>query len=214
VALAARHGPGAASLWDACDGPETSGAAASFTSLACACGSDRGARGCSRTSGGGTAGQGDHVRPHRRRAASYAAVKRRLFLGDGRAVAPAVVNTGEAFGRALALDLEALGTRVGRVGAGDDADYRLLEARSDVAGARVRAVVPGDELILGTRLPGRHNAENALAAADPLGLHRDTVLDVLAAFPACRDAGSAWPRATRSRSWSTSPIPRPPSARC
>ena len=117
--------------------------------------------------------------------AGYAAVKRRLFLGAGRAVPLAVVNTGQAFGRDLSDELEAGGTTVARVGweAGDP--YRVLDARSHRGGARLRVLAAGRELVVETRLPGRHNAENALAAlaaADLLGVPRTASVAALAGF--------------------------------
>lgn len=126
----------------------------------------------------------EHQERHRDMAA-YGAIKRRLFVGDGRVVPRAVVNVDAAFGRGLADELRAMGAIVAAFGSGPEADHRVLEARWDAVGATVRIATPTGEVLLRTLLPGSHNAENvcaALAACDLLGLPRDRALRALGSF--------------------------------
>lgn len=117
---------------------------------------------------------------------AYGQAKRRLFLGAGRVVPLAVVNADDAFGRALAADATVAGAAVATFGSTSVAGYRALEVRSALSGATVRARTPGGELVLRTRLPGRHNAENALAAlaaCDLLGVPRPVAVSAIESFP-------------------------------
>ena len=108
--------------------------------------------------------------------AAYAQAKRRAFLDDdGRAVPSAVVGIDDAHGRALASELAAAGATVATVGGAEAAAYRVRDVRSELDGAEVRADTPAGPLELALRLPGSHNARNALAAlaaCDLLGVDR------------------------------------------
>ena len=89
----------------------------------------------------------------------YFAAKRRLFVEGERP--PAAVNIGDDYGRVLADELRALGHKpLLTFGFADDADLRPDELELDAGGARLRA--GGVELR--TRLRGRFNVENVLAA--------------------------------------------------
>jgi UDP-N-acetylmuramoyl-L-alanyl-D-glutamate--2,6-diaminopimelate ligase len=117
---------------------------------------------------------------------SYAAAKRRLFLDEGRAVPAAVINVDGPFGRLLARDLRAAGAAVAAVGVRHGADYRVIDVRNELRACAVRALTPSGETTFTLRMPGRHNAENALAAlagCDLLGVPRDRALDRLSAMP-------------------------------
>jgi UDP-N-acetylmuramoyl-L-alanyl-D-glutamate--2,6-diaminopimelate ligase len=116
----------------------------------------------------------------------YAAAKRRLFLGDGAVVPAAVVNADGPFGRALAADLAAAGAAVATVGTRHGADYRVLDVVSALRSAEVRARTPAGEAAISLATPGRHNAENALAAlaaGDLLGVPQERVLAALPSVP-------------------------------
>jgi UDP-N-acetylmuramoyl-L-alanyl-D-glutamate--2,6-diaminopimelate ligase len=89
----------------------------------------------------------------------YFAAKRRLFVEGERP--PAAVNVGDAHGRRLADELRALGHEsLLTFGFADDADLRPVELELDADGARFRA----GGIELWTRLRGRFNVENVLAA--------------------------------------------------
>lgn len=114
---------------------------------------------------------------------AYGALKRRAFLRDGAHVEAAVVGVDQDFGRELAADLERAGARVRRVGAEEGAGLRLVDSRWRDGHALVRASDSGEPLELSLRLPGRHNALNALMAlalTEALGVPRATALDALA----------------------------------
>lgn len=116
----------------------------------------------------------------------YAQAKRRLFLGDGRAVRRAVVNVDGAIGRRLAEDLAGAGSEVLTVGSRPPADLLLLDADWGLQRGWLRARCQGQTLELEHRLPGRHNAANvlvALATCDLLGLERARVLAALGETP-------------------------------
>jgi UDP-N-acetylmuramoyl-L-alanyl-D-glutamate--2,6-diaminopimelate ligase len=116
----------------------------------------------------------------------YGEVKRSLFVKGGEAVRLAVVDTGEAFGAELARDLERLGTRVVRVGAGPGADYRIRAARWDLRRAELELDTPTGPLTLETNLPGDYNARNLAAVVglgDALGVARPVLDEVLASHP-------------------------------
>jgi UDP-N-acetylmuramoyl-L-alanyl-D-glutamate--2,6-diaminopimelate ligase len=128
----------------------------------------------------------DHLDRHGTMRA-YGEAKRRLFLREHTTVWLAVVGVDDAFGRALARDLEGRRARVLRVAAGTAADYRLEGLVWDAGRAHLTAQAAGERLELVTRLPGEHNALNALIAlalADGLGLPRAAALAALAETPA------------------------------
>ncbi len=117
----------------------------------------------------------------------YGAAKRRLFIGGARTVPLAAVNVDSTFGRELAQDLRAAGATVATFGSTKHAQYRVLNATWDAAGARLCLGTPSDGVLrLSTRLPGWHNAENiaaALAACDLLGMARGDSLPALKNMP-------------------------------
>jgi len=115
----------------------------------------------------------------------YGALKRRLFVRDGRAVSRAVVNVDGDFGRRLASEIERRGGQVARVGFAADADYRVDGVEWDLRRARVLISAPLGALVLATRLPGRYNACNvaaALATADLLGIERAVTVPVISSY--------------------------------
>ena len=123
----------------------------------------------------------DHLHRHGSLAA-YAGAKRRLFVHDGATVERAVVNTEGEAGRALADELAAAGAQVARIGD----DYFVRGVAWDVRSASVRLATPGGDVALDLRLPGPHNAVNAvtvLATCDLLGVAREQTLAALTAFP-------------------------------
>jgi UDP-N-acetylmuramoyl-L-alanyl-D-glutamate--2,6-diaminopimelate ligase len=112
----------------------------------------------------------------------YGAAKRRMFVRGGVCVPVAVVNVDDRFGAALAEAVSARGGRVVRYGGARAADYRLADCRWSVAEGRLSAHTPRGRVELSTRLPGRHNALNALAAlalADALDIPRARALPAL-----------------------------------
>jgi UDP-N-acetylmuramoylalanine-D-glutamate ligase len=116
----------------------------------------------------------------------YGAAKRRLFVRGSACVPVAVVNVDGEFGKAVARDVEARGGAVLRYGEAPDADYRLETCRWTLDSGWLAARTPRGPLELETRLPGRHNALNALAAAalaDALGVPRDTAAAAIGATP-------------------------------
>ena len=69
------------------------------------------------------------------------------------------------------------------MGAGGDADYRIAGARWSLRESEITIETPFGRVGLSTRLPGVHNAMNAisvLALAEGLGLARETTLTALA----------------------------------
>ncbi len=93
---------------------------------------------------------------------AYFDAKRRLFVEpgpEGRRP-PAAVNVGDAHGRRLADELRSLGERPLTYGIVDDADVRADELEVTAGGSRLVA----DGIALETRLRGRFNVENVLAA--------------------------------------------------
>lgn len=126
----------------------------------------------------------DHLHRHGTMEA-YAACKRRLFVRP-EAVAPlAVVGVDDDFGRELAADLERAGSRVARVGMAPATDYRLLSCEWDLNTCRLRAATPDGETELTLRMPGRHNALNALSALAAADLAGVTRADAIEAIGAC-----------------------------
>lgn len=124
----------------------------------------------------------DHLHRHGSMAA-YAEAKRRLFVRGDRAVALAVVNGDDGFGRRLAAEVRDRGGRAVTYARERPADYRLGAGAWSVDRATVSLDTPRGEVRLETRLPGPHNAENvaaALAVADCLGVPRSASVSALA----------------------------------
>jgi UDP-N-acetylmuramyl tripeptide synthase len=127
----------------------------------------------------------DHLERHETLTA-YAGVKRRLFVRGDRAAGIAVLDARDPVGALFALEVEARGGRAVRVGSEAGADVRLLGAGWSLTEARLLISLRGERLDVRTRLPGPHNAGNALlalAAADALGLELERILDVLERTP-------------------------------
>ena len=127
----------------------------------------------------------DHMSRHGSMAA-YGACKRRLFIRDGRAVSAAAVGIDQPFGRELASELDALGSRVVRFGVHRDADVRVVASVATEAGSEVRIATAAGERVLRTPLVGRHNALNlagALALAAALGGDLDGAARSISAAP-------------------------------
>jgi UDP-N-acetylmuramoyl-L-alanyl-D-glutamate--2,6-diaminopimelate ligase len=103
----------------------------------------------------------------------YFDAKRRLFVEGERP--PAAVNVGDDYGRRLAEELRALGHEpLLTFGTADDADIRPEQLELDGNGARLRA----GGIELRTRLRGRFNVENVLAAVAVsrlLGVENDAI---------------------------------------
>jgi len=124
----------------------------------------------------------DHYERHGTMRA-YGEAKRRIALREDAAAEALVLGAGGAYGRALVADCRARGAAVDTYGRRRDADYRLATWRWEDGRSRIAARVRGEGLELATRLPGRHNALNALAAlavADRLGMGREAALGALA----------------------------------
>jgi UDP-N-acetylmuramoyl-L-alanyl-D-glutamate--2,6-diaminopimelate ligase len=90
----------------------------------------------------------------------YWAAKRRLF--EALEPTAALVNLDDEQGRRLAAELPGATTYALRDPA---ADYRAVHPLPAGSGTRFELAGPEGALPLGTRLPGRHNVYNALAAA-------------------------------------------------
>jgi UDP-N-acetylmuramoyl-L-alanyl-D-glutamate--2,6-diaminopimelate ligase len=106
---------------------------------------------------------------------AYFDAKRRLFVDGVDGWRPsAAVNVADSYGRRLADELLGLGERPLTFGLADDADIRPDALELTAAGARFTA----DGIALRTRLRGRFNVENvlaAVAAARLLGIDADSV---------------------------------------
>ncbi len=125
----------------------------------------------------------DHLNRHRTMEA-YGAAKRALFVRDAETVPVAALNADDELGRAIADDVEDRGGRAIRYGTDAGAEYRIMGCRWGLREAEVEIDSPDGPIGLVTRLPGAHNAHNAvsvLAMADGLGLPRDPTLAALAA---------------------------------
>jgi UDP-N-acetylmuramoyl-L-alanyl-D-glutamate--2,6-diaminopimelate ligase len=108
----------------------------------------------------------DHLDFHRDME-DYFQAKRRLFVGD--CAPPAAVNVDDVYGRRLAEELEAQGAPLVTFGFAEDAEIRPVELDLTTSPTELTA---GD-IRLRTRLRGRFNVENvlaALAAARLLGI--------------------------------------------
>jgi UDP-N-acetylmuramoyl-L-alanyl-D-glutamate--2,6-diaminopimelate ligase len=114
----------------------------------------------------------DHLDFHRD-IESYFRAKRRLFesLGSSYHLQPkegakrAVVNLDDPYGRRLRDDLKGSGrTEVVTYGFGAGADFRAAGVEVGPHGSKFTLLSPAGEVRLATRLAGRHNVYNALAA--------------------------------------------------
>lgn len=126
----------------------------------------------------------DHLYRHRTMD-GYAEAKRSLFIRDDSTASPAVLNADDRFGAALADELRERGAEVVTFGRAPTADWRLLDARWSLRAARLRIAGPAGELDLETRLPGDHNASNAVAAlavADACGIETGPALAAISRF--------------------------------
>jgi UDP-N-acetylmuramoyl-L-alanyl-D-glutamate--2,6-diaminopimelate ligase len=115
----------------------------------------------------------------------YFLAKRRLFDEDGGAEAASrdtpvsVVNVDDAWGRRLAATLEEPIT----FAVDSPATYRARDMRFEAAGSTFTCDTPEGSVEIATRLPGRFNVENtlaALAAVRSLGVPLETARDALA----------------------------------
>ncbi len=107
----------------------------------------------------------------------YFAAKRRLFA-KLKPTGSAVVNVDDPYGRRLALEIPKAVT-FGRQG-----NVRLAETKMDLTGLRGSIETPRGAIDFESRLLGRYNLENILAAvagAEALGLPHDAVVAGLAA---------------------------------
>jgi UDP-N-acetylmuramoyl-L-alanyl-D-glutamate--2,6-diaminopimelate ligase len=107
---------------------------------------------------------------------AYFAAKRRLFEAAPKL---AVVNIDDPYGARLKADFPAAVT----FALDAAADYRALELRSGIAEGDFTALTPDGEVAVRTRLPGRFNAANVLAAlavTHQLGVPLETIVAALA----------------------------------
>ncbi len=107
----------------------------------------------------------------------YYLAKRRLFDGAG----PAIVNADDAYGRRLAAEIGASSVTYA---IDAPAQVRAHDVSFGASGARFRCETPVGEVEIATRLPGRFNVQNALAAAAAalaLGIEPRHVAEGLAA---------------------------------
>ncbi len=94
---------------------------------------------------------------------SYYQAKRLLFIPAGaNAIKTAVINIDDPYGRRLASDA---GTNVIRCGFGPGAEVHVLESRIGIEGTDVRLATPVGEINVHTRLVGRPNIYNIMAAS-------------------------------------------------
>jgi UDP-N-acetylmuramoyl-L-alanyl-D-glutamate--2,6-diaminopimelate ligase len=107
---------------------------------------------------------GDHLDYHGTMD-DYAAAKATLFAGLS-PDAVAAVNAGDDWSARMVRDCQA---RVIRYGFGKEADYRARDLSATAAGARFTLHAPHGRAELNLPMIGRHNVENALAAAALLG---------------------------------------------
>lgn len=124
----------------------------------------------------------DHFSRHTDMGA-YGAAKRRLFVRGDWSLPLASVNLDDRLGRRLAREIDERGGRALSYGAGPDAMYRIAECGWSLREAELTVEAPDGEVCVQTRLPGFHNAANAvsvLALSDGLGLPRDPTLAALA----------------------------------
>jgi UDP-N-acetylmuramyl tripeptide synthase len=117
----------------------------------------------------------------------YGAAKRSMFVRGQSCAAISVVNVDHSFGAGLAQQLRDRGGTVLCFGEGGDADYRLADCRWTARDGWLLAETPRGPFELSTRLPGRHNALNALAVValgDALRVPRSQAEASIASTPA------------------------------
>lgn len=87
----------------------------------------------------------------------YFAAKRRLFETGPRS---AIVNVDDEYGRRLAADFDCVTFST----QGREADYRAEDIEFDATGSRFQLVIGESTIAAQTKLPGKYNVSNALAA--------------------------------------------------
>jgi UDP-N-acetylmuramoyl-L-alanyl-D-glutamate--2,6-diaminopimelate ligase len=105
----------------------------------------------------------------------YVSCKARMFVKDDRAVPLAAVSIDNPMGRRLRAEVARRGGTAVGFGAMDCADYRLERSQSSLKGGVVAIRTPAGRVLLETRLPGPHNAQNitaAFAVCDAMGVDR------------------------------------------
>jgi UDP-N-acetylmuramoyl-L-alanyl-D-glutamate--2,6-diaminopimelate ligase len=125
----------------------------------------------------------DHLHWHGSMKA-YGEAKRRVFVNGERAVALAVLNVDDPFGRSLGGEIRARGGRTLTYGTAPDADYRIMACDWTARDSRVALATPSGPVQIKGHLPGAHNASNvaaALALADGLELERARTIPAIAA---------------------------------
>ncbi len=94
----------------------------------------------------------------------YGAAKRRMFVRGRACTSVGVVHVDGSFGARLAQDVRDRGGTVLCFGESEKADYRLAGCRWTAREGWLLAETPRGRVELRTRLPGPHNALNAVAA--------------------------------------------------
>lgn len=102
----------------------------------------------------------DHLDEYHGTMENYYESKRSLFLSHR--VDQALINTDDDWGRRMASEIE---IRSVSFGLKEDADLLATDIRREGRGSKFRAIGPGIELELNSRLPGKVNVYNALAAS-------------------------------------------------
>jgi UDP-N-acetylmuramoyl-L-alanyl-D-glutamate--2,6-diaminopimelate ligase len=117
---------------------------------------------------------------------NYYQVKRRLFTGEiGDAPRIAVVNLDDGYGQRLANDLKVTETIITFSLSNPDADFYLTEYTCHHAGSRFTLNWPCGTRSLSTKLPGRYNLSNilaALAVCHGLDLNLDSAFSQVESF--------------------------------
>jgi UDP-N-acetylmuramoyl-L-alanyl-D-glutamate--2,6-diaminopimelate ligase len=94
---------------------------------------------------------------------SYYRAKRLLFASEGaNRTETAVINTDDPYGQRLSAEVHG---PVVRYGFGSGADIRVLYCQARIDGTDMRFATPYGELVIGSRLVGRPNVYNIMAAA-------------------------------------------------
>lgn len=117
---------------------------------------------------------------------AYGRLKRSLFVGPLGPVAAAAVGIDEPFGRELAAELRAAGSRVVTFGRHPAADRLVLEARWELGRGHAVITEGTERRALDSQLVGEHGALNlagALALTDLLAIAPATAAEAFAATP-------------------------------
>lgn len=117
---------------------------------------------------------------------AYAACKRRLFVRGQTSTPLAVMNVDDEHGAQLAAEVAAAGGGVVRYGCGPTAEFRLRRCGWTLTSGWLEVDTPEGAVTLRTRLPGRHNAVNVLAAfaaARALGFDLDSIVVTIERTP-------------------------------